>query len=65
MNYLSEDRKKAHEKLQTRADFARKKACQMMDDGSREYDEIRRLVDEYCLCQYAADAVSNQLEDHE
>jgi hypothetical protein len=37
----------------------------MMDDGSREYDEIRRLVDEYCLCQYAADAVSNQLEDHE
>lgn len=51
-----------YEYLARRAQAAGARACQMMTDGSREYSDIRQLVDEYITNQYAADTVSGQTD---
>ena len=51
-----------HKYLERRAQAASSRACRKMELGSREYDEIRRLVDEYIANQHAADIVSGQIE---
>lgn len=38
------------------------KAAQMMIDGSREYDQIRKNVEDYCTLQRAADIISGQTD---
>lgn len=53
--------KHTQEYLLRRAEVARVTACDMMNNGSREYEQIRDLVDEYIACQHAADIVSGQI----
>lgn len=49
-------------RLTDNAQTAAAKAFDLMASGSREYDLIRKTVDDYCALQRAADVLTKQTE---
>lgn len=59
---MTSNRNASYMALQHRATFAAQKASTMMLEGSREYQDLRNLVNQYCDFNYAADIVSGQTD---
>lgn len=59
---MHSNRNASYMALMHRANEASTKVTAMMAQGSREYSDIKSLVNQYCDFQYAADIVSGQTD---